>query len=325
MHIPDGFLDLKTAVATGVLAAAGLGYALREARRTLPARKVPLLGLSAAFVFASQMLNFPVIGGTSGHLVGAVLTAALLGPSAAVIVLSAVLIVQCLMFADGGLTALGANILNMGIIGGVVGWMIYAGVSRLVKGLFGSIFAAVVASWASIVLAAILCAGELAASRTVRWNVAFPAMTFVHMLIGIGEAVITALVLSAIAAVRPELLRPDGVVRHAATRSYRPVLVFGLIAAMALALFASPFASTWPDGLDKAAEDLGFKEKESVDRALPAPVADYRMPGITSQAVATSIAGGLGTLAVLGGAWLLTRALVPKSRTGASTEPPPSA
>src|ERR1035437_1150868 len=132
MHIPDGVLDPKTAVATGVLAVAGLGLALRVARRTLPARKVPLLGLSAAFVFAAQMLNFPVAGGTSGHLVGGVLVAALLGPSAAVIALAAVLIVQCFMFADGGITALGANIFNMGIMGSVVGWMIYALLARCI-------------------------------------------------------------------------------------------------------------------------------------------------------------------------------------------------
>ena len=121
MHIPDGFLDAKVAVTTGVLATAGLGFALRQARRTLPPRRVPLLGLAAAFIFAAQMLNFPVAGGTSGHMIGAVLAAVLLSPSAAVIVLSAVLIVQCLVFADGGLSALGANIFNMGIVGGVGG------------------------------------------------------------------------------------------------------------------------------------------------------------------------------------------------------------
>jgi cobalt/nickel transport system permease protein len=315
MHIPDGFLDLKTALATSVLAAAGLGYALREARRALPPRKVPLLGLSAAFVFAAQMINFPIAGGTSGHLVGAVLAVALLGPSAAVIVLSAVLIVQCLMFADGGITTLGANILNMGIFGAVVGWMVFAAVARVVKGIFGRVFAAILASWISVVMAAVMCAGELSASGTVAWKVAFPAMFYVHMLIGIGEAVITALVLSSIAAVRPELLlqpatAPSGEIRSA----YRPVLAFGLIAALGLALFVSPFASTWPDGLDKAAETLGFKDKEAADRPLPAPVSDYKMPGVASDALATSIAGGLGTLVVFGGAWFLTRVLVRKTK-----------
>src|SRR5512146_2945908 len=115
MHIPDGFLDTKTAAATGAIAALGLGVALRQARFHLPPRRVPLLGLAAAFVFAAQMLNFPIGGGTSGHLVGGVLAAALLGPSAAVVVLSAVLLVQCFMFADGGVLALGANVFNMAI------------------------------------------------------------------------------------------------------------------------------------------------------------------------------------------------------------------
>src|ERR1700730_4581681 len=115
MHVPDGFLDAKTALISGSVSVVGVGYSLRELRKHLPPRKVPLMGLSAAFVFAAQMLNFPVAGGTSGHLLGGVLTAVLLGPSAAILVLTAVLVVQCLLFADGGLLALGANVLNMGI------------------------------------------------------------------------------------------------------------------------------------------------------------------------------------------------------------------
>src|SRR4051812_10098433 len=183
MHIPDGFLDAKTAAGTAVFAAVGLSVALRHAKRTMPPRKVPLLGLSAAFVFAAQMVNFPVAGGTSGHLVGGVLTAALLGPSAAGIVLTTVLIVQCLAFADGGITALGANIFNMGIIAGVCGWLIYVPLVRVLGGrgdarraLKGRIAAVVVASWLSTVLAAIVCAGELTASGMVAWKAAFPAM-----------------------------------------------------------------------------------------------------------------------------------------------------
>src|SRR5512143_666441 len=127
MHIPDGFLDAKTAIATGGLALAGLGVALRQARLSLPPRRVPLLGLAAAFVFAAQMLNFPVAGGTSGHLVGGVLACVLLGPSAAVLALTSVLIVQCLLFADGGVLALGANVFNMAIVGSVAGYGIYRG------------------------------------------------------------------------------------------------------------------------------------------------------------------------------------------------------
>src|SRR5580698_5511244 len=125
MHVPDGFLDAKTAATTAALSAVGLGVALRRARLTLPPRKVPMLGVTAAFVFAAQMLNFPIPGGTSGHLVGGVLAAVLVGPSAAVVVMAAVLVLQCLVFGDGGLLALGANVLNMGVLHPLVGFAIY--------------------------------------------------------------------------------------------------------------------------------------------------------------------------------------------------------
>jgi len=318
MHIPDGFLDSKTAVAAAVLAATGLGVALRQARLHLPPRRVPLLGLAAAFVFAAQMINFPVAGGTSGHLIGAVLAAVLLGPSAAVIVISAVLIVQCLMFADGGISALGANIFNMGVIGGVGGWAIYRVVSRLVKGLFGCVVAATFAAWCSTVMASIACAGELAVSRTVRWSVALPAMAGVHMLIGIGEGLITALVLVAIARARPELLQPDEAAGR--TRSYGTVVAYGGVIALGLALFVSPLASRWPDGLDRTAEVLGFKEK-AVAPIVPAPIPDYKMPGMHWSTLGTSIAGAVGTVVVFALAWLFARALVPKGKPDRAGSP----
>jgi cobalt/nickel transport system permease protein len=313
VHIPDGFLDTKTAVAAGALAAAGLGVALRRARLHLPPRRVPLLGLTAAFVFAAQMINFPVAGGTSGHLIGAVLAAVLLGPSAAVIVISAVLIVQCLMFADGGISALGANIFNMGIIGGVGGWAVYYLVSRLVKGLFGCVVAAAFAAWCSTVMASVACAGELASSHTVRWAVALPAMAGVHILIGIGEGLITALVLVAIARTRPELVQPDGGAEP--RRSYGAIVAFGGLIALGLALFVSPLASRWPDGLDRTAELLGFKEK-AVAPMVPAPMPDYELPGFHWSTLGTSLAGAVGTIVVFALAWLLARALVPKGASG---------
>ncbi len=199
MHIPDGFLDVKTAASAAVVSAAGLGVALRQAGRHLPPRRVPLMGLAAAFVFAAQMINFPVLGGTSGHLVGGVLTAALLGPGPAVVVISAVLIVQSLLFADGGVLALGANVFNMALVGAVGGWIIYHLLTRLFSGLRGRLLAAAVAAWCTTVLAAVCCAAELSFSGTVKWSVVLPAMAYVHMLIGIGEAVITVLVLTVIA------------------------------------------------------------------------------------------------------------------------------
>jgi cobalt/nickel transport system permease protein len=310
MHVPDGFLDVRTAIATGLLAAAGLAVALRQARLRMPPRRVPLLGLAAAFVFAAQMINFPVAGGTSGHLIGGVLAAVLLGPSAAVVVICAVLIVQCLIFADGGISALGANIFNMGLVATVGGWAVYHLVSRAVKGLFGRVLAAAFAAWCGTVLAAVACAGELAASHTVPWSKALPAMAGVHMIIGIGEAVITALILVAIARARPELLRPDEEIRPA--RPYGAVAAYGALIALGLAMFASPFASAWPDGLDKTAEVLGFKDK-AVQSLFPAPIPDYEMPQVPWSTLATSIAGTVGTVVVFGLAWGLARVLVPKA------------
>jgi cobalt/nickel transport system permease protein len=147
MHIPDGFIDGKTALATAALSAVGVGVALRQVKRELPPRKISLLGLAAAFLFAAQMVNFPVAGGTSGHLVGGALVAALLGPSAAVVVVTTVLIVQCFLFADGGVMALGANIFNMAIVNSVGGYAIYRSVSGVLPGIRGRITALAFAGW----------------------------------------------------------------------------------------------------------------------------------------------------------------------------------
>jgi cobalt/nickel transport system permease protein len=317
MHIPDGFLDGKTAVATGVLAAAGLGIALRLLRLHFPPRRVPLLGLGASFVFAAQMINFPVIGGTSGHLIGGVLVAALLGPGAAVTIMSAVLIVQCLMFADGGISALGANIFNMGIVGAVGGWAIYLLVSRAVNGIFGRVLAVAFAGWASTVLAAVACAGELAVSGTAGWPVVLPAMASIHMAIGIGEGLITAFVFTAIARARPELLAPDAAT--APRRAYGTAAAFGFLIVLGLALFASPLASSWPDGLDRTAEVLGFREK-AVAPLVSAPAPEYAAPGIEWSILATSVAGAAGTVVVFVMAWFLARMLVPKTDARAESD-----
>ena len=317
MHIPDGYLDAATAASTGLLSATGLGFALRQARFRLPPRRVPLLGLSAAFVFAAQMLNFPVAFGTSGHLVGAVLTAVLLGPSAAVIVISAVLIVQCLMFNDGGITALGANIFNMALVGGVGGWAIYYAVSRLFAGLFGRVLAAAFAGWCSTVMGAIACAGELAASGWVSGSVVFPAMASVHMLIGVGEGLITALVLVGVSRARPELVLDTA--DAAAGKPYGAITLYGILIALGLALFVSPFASEWPDGLDRTLSKLGLEHEAKA--IVPAPMPDYTIRWISVAKLSTSIAGAIGTIVVFGLSWLLARALVPKPGMRPSADP----
>jgi len=315
MHIPDGFLDAKTALAAGVLSAAGLAVALRRVRRTFPPRRVPLIGLAAAFVFAAQMLNFPVVGGTSGHLIGAVLAAVLLGAGAAVLVMSSVLILQCFMFADGGLTALGANLFNMALVAPVAGYGVYRLVRRLAgHSLRGRLLAAGFAAWCSTVAAAVACAGQLALSGTVAWRVALLAMAGVHMLIGVGEALITALVVAAVARARPELLhepdRSDGWRRHA------DVAVYGLVVALGLVVFVAPFASPWPDGLQRVAASLGFAPR-AAPPLLPSPFARSLVPGLGAGAAPTVVAGCAGTAIAFGIAYLTARLLTPGEGAGA--------
>ena len=309
---------MKTAVATGALATAGLGLALAGVRRTVPPRRIPLIGLAAAFVFAAQMLNFPVAGGTSGHLIGAVLASVLLGPSAAVLVMSAVLILQCLMFADGGVTALGANVFNMALVASVVGHGAYRLLRRLVgEGLRARLFATAFAAWCSTVAAAISCAGQLALSGTVPLQVALPAMGGIHMLIGLGEAVITTLVVAAVARVRPELLLEEAGARR--QPRYGELAARGVLVALGLASFVAPFASGWPDGLEEVAATFGFEHLTPAAPVLHAPLPDYRFPGVRSAAHSTVIAGMAGTLVAFGLAWWLATLLTP--RRGADAGP----
>jgi cobalt/nickel transport system permease protein len=291
-----------------------VGLALRQVRRRLPTRRVPLLGLAAAFLFAAQMVNFPVPGGTSGHLAGGVLAAALVGPSAAIVVLTTVLIVQCFLFADGGILALGANVFNMAIVGAGGGYIIYRAVRRWVPGTRGRVAAVAFAGWCSTVLAAVSCAGQLAWSGTVGWGAAFTAMGSVHMVIGIGEGLIGALVLLAIQRVRPELADASGdaLVDASARRPY----LYGLVAALGLAFFVAPFACPWPDGLESVAVKLGFEHK-AVPPPMPVPAAGYQAPGMHWAVGATALAGAAGTVVVFGMALLLARVLVREERRGA--------
>jgi cobalt/nickel transport system permease protein len=316
MHIPDGFIDGKTAATAAVISVAGLALALRRVRRDLPARRMPLLGLAAAFLFAAQMVNFPVAGGTSGHLMGGVLVAALLGPSAAVVVLTTVLIVQCFLFADGGISALGANVLNMGILGAGGGFLVFSLVVRCMKGSRGRVTAIAFAGWCSTVLASIGCAGELAWSHTVTWSAGFTMMTSTHMLVGIGEGTISALAYLAIQRTRPDLIpelaNSANSDCQAAPRHRGELLGYGLLVALAVAVFVAPSACPLPDGLEVVAVKLGFDQR-SAGTAFHGVAPDYRMAGIHSAAGATALAGALGTVVVFGLAVLLGHVLVRKT------------
>ncbi len=208
MHIPDGFMSTGVSVATGVAAAGAVGYGLYRAREELDEKSVPMLALCAAFIFAAQMLNFPVAGGTSGHLLGGILAAVLLGPWLGGLVIALVLLVQCLGFADGGITALGANVFNMAAIGTVLCGYVFYGIKALLPRNRTYFLAATgVAAWLSVMLASGAAAVELAVSGTTPLSVTLPAMLGVHAVIGVGEALITFLVVGVVLAVRPDLVR----------------------------------------------------------------------------------------------------------------------
>lgn len=207
LHIPDGFLNLPVSLITWVLAIGLIIAALNRAQAEYKERAVPLMGVCGAFIFAAQMINFPIPGGTSGHLLGGTLAGALLGPWAGSLVMVAVFIVQAAIFQDGGLTVLGANIFNMGLIGTFGGYYLYRAI-RFTIGrdrIQGMAIGAAVAAWVSVMVASIICAMQLALSGTVPLAVALTAMTFWHLLIGIGEALITVVALSFIWRTRPDL------------------------------------------------------------------------------------------------------------------------
>ena len=208
MHIPDGFINGGTSLVAGGIAVGGTAVCLKQASKTLDDRQIPMVGLSAAFIFAVQMLNFPVAGGTSGHLLGGVLAAVLVGPWAGAICVTVVLFVQALLFADGGLSALGLNIVNMALVGTFLGYGVFLAVRRLLPAKLSSV---VMASGIAAALAPVLAAGFFTLEYAIGGNGAASigkvaaAMIGVHVLIGIGEGVITAMTVSAVLASRPDL------------------------------------------------------------------------------------------------------------------------
>ena len=209
MHVPDGFLDVPTSLATAGVAAAAIGIALRGARHELDDRIAPLAGLVATFVFATQMLNFPVAGGTSGHLMGGALAAVLVGPYTGLLCLTVVLVVQSLLFADGGITALGTNVVLMGIVTVVVGYVAFRGAQLVLPKRLSMVApAAALGAIASVVASAATFVGlyALGGAVPIPYDTLLTAMLGVHTVIGIGEAIITFLVVASIVSVRPDLV-----------------------------------------------------------------------------------------------------------------------
>lgn len=294
MHIPDGFLSIPVALVGWILLISLIVIALRQTREQFQDRQVPLMGILAAFVFAAQMINFPVAGGTSGHLLGGALVAILLGPWASVLVMTSVLGVQALLFQDGGLLAIGFNAFNMGVIAAFTGYAAYRLIRRFLgQGRGVQLAAAALGAWLSVEIAAVATALELAFSNTSPLSVALPTMAGVHALIGIGEALITVAALAFIQQTRPDLIAGAN---KAATKGSGWIAV-GLLIALAVT-FASPLADPNPDGLERVAEDHGFLSaaQEPSFNILP----DYTVPFIQDSAVSTIVAGIIGTLVVAG-------------------------
>ena len=313
MHIPDAVLDPKVALATGVIAAGGLAYGLRTLRGQLRDRTTVLMGSMAAFVFAAQMVNFPLLViPASGHLLGGVLAAVLLGPWAGSAVIAAVLLVQCFLFGDGGLTALGANFVNMGLIGSVGGYAIYAPIRRAIGGHRGVLIGAMAAAWFSVILSSGAFALELAASG--KWSNFLDVlgwMTLVHAAIGVGEALITGMVVRFLLLTRPDLL-DDGSKPEPSSGSQRGgIALAALGVSLAVAIFLAPMASGYPDGLEFVdGEKVKFLPPEGQGPAprVPAPIPDYEMPGLSRyKSAATATAGVVGTVIVFGVGLMLAR------------------
>ncbi|PLZ84722.1 cobalt transporter [Fischerella thermalis CCMEE 5198] len=306
MHIPDGFISPPVAAATGVASVAALGIALTRSRDAFGIKHAPILGLTTAFIFAAQMINFPVAGGTSGHLLGGTLAAIILGnPWAGTICIATVLIIQAVLFADGGITALGANIFNMAVVGVWVGWSLTQTLQRLFGGYRSRLpLAAGIAAAVSVVVAAIACAIELAISGTAPLGLVLPAMTGVHILIGIGEGLITGGVLAYLATVRPDLLPGE---QRQLQGWVVPVVIILLISGL-----LSLVASAWPDGLERVAENLGFINlAEQVRVAVPTPFADYSIEGLGP--IGTSIAGIIGSIVCFAVAFGIAQVVKPKN------------
>ena len=305
LHIPDGFLSFIVSLICWAIAAVVLAMAVSRTNKSLGEKQVPLMGIMAAFIFAAQMLNFPVAGGTSSHLLGGALAAIVLGPWAGMLVMTAVIAVQALLFQDGGLIVMGANILNMGLITSAIGYGLYRGVSNASRST--KLAVAGVAAWLSVMAGALATALQLWLSGTSDLQTVTLAMLGVHALIGIGEALITVAALTFIMQTRPDLLDESS----ASAQGGRGWALPGIALSLAVVLL-SPLASAFPDGLERVAENMGF-----LHHGQSAPyqiIPDYTVPFLGETALSTIVAGIIGALVVLGLSILTGRSLQKKSQ-----------
>lgn len=293
-HIPDGFLSAPVLTGAALLSAGALAVATRRSGRTLGQRQAPLLGAATAFVFAAQMFDFPLGAGTSAHLLGGVLVAVLAGPWAAMLALFSVVLIQALLFQDGGIAALGANTLNLSVIGAGGGWLVYRWqLLVLGEGHRRRLAAAGVAGFVSALATGLSAGLQLGLSGMVPVRTAVLAVGGAHVLVGVAEAVLTVGILAMVLRARPDLVRQEA----PPSRSLRVVVLVGSAAAVALG--AAAFGSELPDALEAAAARLGLQEGAAL---LGAPMPDYAAPigGVW-------LAGLAGVAGVFVVAWLVFR------------------
>jgi len=291
LHIPDNFLSLFIAILFWGITASAVGMAISKTNKSLGEKQIPLMGVMAAFIFAAQMLNFPVAGGTSGHFLGGALAAIVLGPWAAILVMTAVIAVQGLLFQDGGLVVMGANIFNMGVLTAVISFGLYRSVIGKSKGL--RLAVAGIGAWLSTIAAALVTSLQLWLSGTSQLQIVLLPMLGVHVLIGIGEAIITVAALAFLERTRPDLLNE----KATSEKGGRGWVVGGVLVSL-VAVLLSPLASSNPDGLERVAEDMGFLHlgQSAPFQILP----DYTVPFLGQTPLSTIVAGAVGALVVLG-------------------------
>jgi len=303
LHIPDGFLSVEVSIVGWVLMLAAVAYALRQTRGQLGERQIPLMGVLAAFIFAAQAINFPVAGGTSGHLLGGALAAIIMGPWAAVLIMTSVVAIQAIIYQDGGLLVLGFNIVNMGVLTAFTGHFVYQAIRRVMgEGRNSLLAAGAVGAWLSVMVGAVATAIQLAVSGSSPLGVAVPAMAGVHALIGIGEAIITVGALGFIYATRRDLLNIGEAAPGKAGANW---VLGGLGIALVVAMFSFA-ADPNPDGLERVAEDTGFigLAQDSLYNIFP----DYTLPFIGNEMLSGILAVVLGTLIVFGVSFAIARA-----------------
>jgi len=304
LHIPDGFLGNPVSLFCWLLSIIIVAVAVRRAQAEYNERLIPVAGVMAAFIFAAQMINFPVLGGTSGHLIGAALAFIVLGPWLGLLVMVAVIALQALLFQDGGLVVMGANILVMGVVPGFSTYGIYTLVLSRANAFRMPLIG--VAAWLSVVLGALLTSVLLGLSGTADLSLVLPLMAGVHALIGLGEAFITIGAIAFLTRTRPGILSES-------EPGHKPGwVILGLVITL-LVVLAAPFAASSPDGLEWVAGQGNF-----LDQAQAAPIEllpGYSIPGLTSSATSTILAGVIGVLLVGGFIYLVGR-LLNKNRQG---------